>query len=143
MVSTGNDASKLNISDVTNTKSIPQCSSQATYEVPSEMLRFFTNSFPQSSWKLTFGTSLPSQSSMNNYSLRYPYHVYVHAPLFVTIRLNNVNFHIWEQILNLIESQGSLGFIDGTIIPSSPTMVVQATNSVEQAILNADFQGWM
>lgn len=49
-------------------------------------------------------------------------HSYSHS-LFVTIRLSTLNFLISEsQVVNLIESQGCLGFIDGTISPPSPTV---------------------
>lgn len=80
---------------------------------------------------------------MSSYSLCYPYPVPLHAPFFLTIRLNNLNFLIWElQILNLIASQGCFGFIGGFVIPLSPTIDVQTANFGEQ-VPNADLQEWM
>lgn len=80
---------------------------------------------------------------MSSYSLCYPYPVHVHALFFITIRLNNLNFLIWElQILNVIKSQGCFGCIGGFVIPLSPTVDVQAENFVEQ-VPNADLQDWM
>lgn len=45
--------------------------------------------------------------------------------------------------MNLIESQGCLGFVDGTITPLAPTMVVQLPNATEQMVTNHEFNDWM
>lgn len=95
----------------------------------SEAPRFLSEaSYPQHSLQPIFGNHI---NRLQPYPLRYPYLVHVHAPLFVTIRLNAFNFLIWEsQILNLIKSQVCMGFIDGSIVQPSLTTVVQTANSI-------------
>lgn len=62
----------------------------------------------------------------------------------MTIRLNTLNFLIWEsQVYNLIDSQGCLGFIYGSISPPLPTLVVSSANFTEQVIKNPEFSDWM
>lgn len=70
-------------------------------------------------WNFQFpGQCSSSNLGFQNITMRYPYPIHIHDPFFVTIQLNTLNFLIWEsQIVNLIESQGCLGFIDGSIAP--------------------------
>lgn len=67
--------------------------------------------------------------------------MHVLAPFLVTVCLKALNFLV--QILNLIESHGCLGFIDGSIVQPSPTIVVWTVNSVDQVLQNLEFQDWM
>lgn len=84
--------------------------------------------------------SFPGQCSSTNlgvlnFSMRYPYLVDVHAPFFATIRLHSKNFLL--QILNLTESQGCLGFIDGIIPFLSPSVFIN-----NQFAPSPDFFAW-
>lgn len=64
--------------------------------------------------------------------MRFLYSINIHALFFVTIQLNILNFLIKKsQILNLIELQGCLGFIDGS---SSPTVTITLAKAIEQVI---------
>lgn len=73
---------------------------------------------------------LSGQCSANNLGLQNfpmccPSPVHIYVPFFVTIRLHLKVFLLWEsQIVNLIESQGFIRFIDGTIPSPSPSVVI-------------------
>lgn len=72
--------------------------------------------------------------------MRYPYPVHDNAPLFVTVRLKTTNLLMWEfQIINLIELQVCLWFIDGTI--KSPP-VVNLSKSPDHILPNPEFLAW-
>lgn len=114
-----------------------------------EQIRFAPEVLPSSSWQpvvLEFSVSRTMffvkswfSEHHNKISLSNSYS----CPFFVTIQLNTLNFLIWEsQIVNLIESQGCLGFIDGSIAPPSPTIVVPVPNSSNQLVSNPKYHKW-
>lgn len=45
--------------------------------------------------------------------------------------------------MNLIESQGCLGYVDGTITPLAPKVVVQLPNATEQMVTYPEFNDWI
>ncbi|GAV90443.1 UBN2_3 domain-containing protein [Cephalotus follicularis] len=69
----------------------------------------------------------------------YPYPTTLNVGNFVTIKLTQNNFLLWEtQILSLIESQDLLGFITCQI--PAPAREIQGTN--EQRVTNPDYISW-
>lgn len=99
-------------------------------------------------WLCMYGNlQFPGQhlasSSFLTIQLRYPYLVHAKVLCFVTFPLKSTNFLIWEtQIVNLIESQGYIGFIDGYVPAPSPTLLVQMPDSSEQLMPNPYFVAW-
>lgn len=100
-----------------------------------------TNPFSQSQFAFP---QIPGQYLHPNIpftAMRYPYLAPIHAPLYVTIHLHSKNFLMWEsQIINLIDSQGCMGFVDGSI--SAPSTLILGSTSDgthEQFVSNSDF----
>lgn len=70
--------------------------------------------------------------------------MFMHHPLWLFALLHQIScFLLLEsQILNLIESQGCLGFIEGSIPQSPPTDNVFVADAADQIVSNSAFLAW-
>lgn len=92
---------------------------------------------------LPFSSQYAASSAFPTAQFRYPYPVHINVPCFVTVSLKSTNFLMWEtQIINLVESQGCIGFIDGSVPAPSPPLLVQISDSTDQLVPNPDFVAW-
>ncbi|EPS73343.1 hypothetical protein M569_01413 [Genlisea aurea] len=68
----------------------------------------------------------------------------VNVTNFITVKLNNTNFHLWhEMALGLAENQGLAGHLTGeTIIPPKFEAVPEGQTTIEQPKLTKEFQEW-
>ncbi|KAF3792457.1 hypothetical protein EJ110_NYTH11411 [Nymphaea thermarum] len=83
---------------------------------------------------------MASQSSQAT-SVRYPYPFNLNVANFVSIKLTQSNFLLWQtQVLGLIESQDMTGFVNGET-PTPDQYLPSNSAAVEQA-MNPDFNAW-
>lgn len=73
---------------------------------------------------------------------RYPYPIHVNLSNFVTIKLSEGNFLLWQtQFLRFIRSQDLLGFINGQIQPP-PLRILRTEGENSEDVLNLEYQQW-
>lgn len=75
-------------------------------------------------------------------TLKYPYPASVNVSNLIVIKLNSTNYLVWEaQLLNLIESVGFTGFLDGSI-KELPKTVVVTKPGLGQEVQNMEYLAW-
>ncbi|KAK2983385.1 hypothetical protein RJ640_016009 [Escallonia rubra] len=85
---------------------------------------------------------MASSSSFSSSSPHYPHPSTLVVANFVTLKLTEANYFLWrKQILCLLESQGLVGFIDGTT-PAPAETATTVANDANEGVTNPDYLLW-
>ncbi|KAK2971014.1 hypothetical protein RJ640_000363 [Escallonia rubra] len=85
---------------------------------------------------------MASSSSFSSSSPHYPHPSTLVVANFVTLKLTEANYFLWiKQILCLLDSQGLVGFIDGTT-PAPAETATTVANDANEGVTNPDYLLW-